>query len=90
VVTWNLLGRLSGLLYDVPTRLALAGLACSLGGSAALLCWASQHYVAGRVTGWRWTTWEKVMEAEPQAGRREWDQEGDNAAADDLHSQEMT
>ena len=51
-MTWaHLLERLAGLLDDVPTRLAVAGLAGCLAASAALLWWASQGYVAGRATG---------------------------------------
>jgi hypothetical protein len=69
-VSWaHLLERLTGLLDEVPNRLALAGLAGCLGASAALAWWASQHYVAGLGTGWRWTTWERAMEAERRGAR---------------------
>jgi hypothetical protein len=75
---------LAELLGDVPTRLAMAGLAGCLGASGALVWWASHHYVTGRATGWQWTTWEKALEAEQQAARREWDHEAASEAADEL------
>jgi hypothetical protein len=85
VVTWTLLlERLGGLLDDVPSRLALLGLASCLAVSGALLRRASQHYVAGPATGWRRTTWEKAMEAERRAARRESDHEVEREAAEHL------
>jgi hypothetical protein len=90
-VTWaRLLDGLAGLLDDVPTRLAVAGLAGCLAASAALVWWASQHYVAGWATGWRWTIWEKATEAERRDARRGSDHEWDGDVADELDGQEVT
>ena len=71
MVTWApLLDRVSGLLGDLPTRVALARLAALLVVSAGMLWWASQHYIGSASTGWVMTTWETFREAEHKAAEQ--------------------
>jgi hypothetical protein len=61
---------------DLSTRVAVAGLIVYVTVSGALVWWVSHHYVRSAATGWRWTTWDKVEDAERRGAkemRSEWE-----------------
>jgi hypothetical protein len=55
---------------DLPTRVALTGVAVLLVVTVGVLRRAGQHYVGSATTGWEMTTWERFAETERGAAEQ--------------------
>ena len=75
---------------DMPTRVAVTGLVVYAAVMAALVWRASHHYVRSAATNWRWTTWEKALDAESPAYGRQPARQFSGEGADQLGWQEGT
>ncbi len=49
---------------DLPTQVAVVGSVVYAAVMPALAWWTSRHYVRSAATNWRWTSWEKAVNAE--------------------------
>jgi hypothetical protein len=75
---------------DLPTRVALVGSVVYAAAMPALVWWTSRHYVRSAATNWRWTSWEKAVDAEGGAASRQPARQSNGEAADERAWQEVT